>query len=1508
MGVIMSDASGQGFTASIVNSIPNYVAADRSTLGQINGATASIQYVKLVWGNSGNAYFVDDQGENPTPLPVSLNNADNYWLYDAVLNTFKTVSGSSAVNVNIVNAAGISFSGVTLSLGTSLLIAGGTGSASGLSSNLGVTFGGITVGPVRIRNFISNAGVTEAIAVTFGNVGGTVSVENLTVGSFNLNSGVVISGVTAGVSLPVSMSGGTLSGIAGTINTNLSSHSSALTLGVVLKDKSGNLIGHNGVGGKFVGYPVVAVTGSTFAVSGSVSITGTPSVTGSVYVQGTPSVTGSVYVQGTPSVTGSVSISGTPSVTGSVYLLGTPSVKIQPNTTGTTFSNVLTDASGSILGYSGSTFFGYPVQIVGGLSGISLTANVTIPASFIISSGTVGISGGSLTSLSVQGGTFTALNIGNISGGTLTGIVNPVSVVSVSGNPLQVLLKNDVSTPGIVQLASFVSENDGDLKKYLDGLTVTSQVSIPSSGITIAGFANSLKGMTASNPLGVTFPTANTRIISSSTLNTNVINTPSVTGSVYVLGTQTSGNALGVTLLGVGMSGDALKVSLSGVGITLGGITISGLGITFPTAFSISGGTLTVGVSGGTVNVGNTVNTIITNAGLTLINSDVALASTFGKPLKVIITKDNGDFFANDDIGTVVIGTTSAPLYITGWCGATAIGMTVDGTIRVMPSSPSTTFGMVLANRDGTVVGYNGTTFVGFPMFGVSGGTSIGVTFSQVSLGLSADRFFNSAFYATTVTAGVTSSWIGVTFQGSFTSTATVDLSSGVKLSGVTYPGGTLFGMPIYPTDNFGSPIGVSGVTVVGFPMIGVAGATAVGITFPSAPIVPSQGNTGVGGLSGGGTTFNTVLTTVAGVPIGYSINGGIASFLGIPVVGGSAAGPAINVNVRQFDYGGITFAGSCAGPSIPSLPQYVGGTYVRISPFVGLVGEPGFTVSGPVKVYGSVTLDNAGTITIGHTVGVTGYVSLGGTTNYVTGTMSIPTITRVVLVDGNGNTLGGSAAGPVIGLPIFGVSGATAIAVTFGAITFGSAGMGVTFGGITFNTTRTILVGSSFADGGGNLGIPVYGVQGATAVSVTISGGTVTGVFSSDTTGLTITAVSGGLPVIGVSGGQPIAVTFAAGPAATISLPVGGITIAGFGTQPIGTASFPGLTITGTVAISSGTLTAVTTLGTITNDVPIKPSSAMIVGNEHKKLAAITAAEGIIVTQKQGNIFARGLTLNNLFIGVTTSYVANPVGFSAQGTTLYAYYMNSTPVSVTKSYSGSGMDGTYLDGASTISSVPLKQGLWVQLTKWDLISHVLVGYSFPTQAEFERNAQVLTKEYQVGPVWAHALDQFRRFPGAIGNNAVIQPTGWSGSSNVNYDPVNYGGHPAQRQFVGVIEKPNRIFVPTNNAGEIYIQVKGDYNSHAIGSGFWDIERKRWSATTLYERSYYSGSFSGFTSGEPNLDYDGSVTSVDQYANDWAGGGIIDYSGLSLPSSPGNAMAQILASYQNNPFIRVWGY
>ena len=75
-----------------------------------------------------------------------------------------------------------------------------------------------------------------------------------------------------------------------------------------------------------------------------------------------------------------------------------------------------------------------------------------------------------------------------------------------------------------------------------------------------------------------------------------------------------------------------------------------------------------------------------------------------------------------------------------------------------------------------------------------------------------------------------------------------------------------------------------------------------------------------------------------------------------------------------------------------------------------------------------------------------------------------------------------------------------------------------------------------------------------------------------------------------------------------------------------------------------------------------------------------------------------------------------------------------------------------------------------------------------------------------MAPVWAHAIDQFRRFPGFTGNNNPVANNDWNSSFpfDVNSSTATL---PAQKQFIGVIEKPTRIFVPCRDAGEVYVLI-----------------------------------------------------------------------------------------------------
>ena len=1375
----MASSSGSGFTASIVNGIANYVSSDLSKLGMANGVTGAIQYVKMVWGASGEANLISDDPVDSSALPVSLNNIENKFLTDALINGMTNANGVTAFSVRILDASGISLGAVSINLGAGMTIVGFAAGAT--NANLGVTFGAVSMsgGYLPVTNRIIG-GVTQSIQVTGGMyiLGGTVAVSGLELGSLNLDlsGGITINGMTGTNKLGVTFGDVRIANI---INTNISSMSAGVTFAAILASPDGTYLGL-GTGGSLY------ISGITGAVPVGVTILGTAGVTFG-------GITGSVSILGTAGVTfggitGSVSISGTASVTGGVHLLGSPNiginssnntVKIEPKTTGATFGVVFTNKTGTPLGQSGSEVVGLPVfgisgatainvTIVGGLSGMTITG-LAFPTSFGVSGGTLAVSGGTLDYIE---------RIGSISGGTLN-IGNTVSVtgsISVSNLPSTQNV-SVVNTAAIkVGLDTFSNTSSVSLKTHLEGLTVSllgggagggglgdvTSISGASMGFAVGS------GMTGITGIGVTFaPIAiasmpqvvisNTQAVNvqggSLSLTTNPVGITLPGNLVGLRGFGVSGEYLGVTLVGVGMSGNALNVSIVG---GLSGITITGFA--FPSFFGVSGGTLAVSggtldyigrigsIIGGTLNIGNTVG--ITGS---VRISEVAQGITF----KTVLVDQNGNILTNEK-GIPVFGVSGATAVGITWSGTPTFG--ISGPVSVQQVKGST-FGVVFTNNFGVPLGLSGATVVGMPVFGVSGATALRVTFTNnfgVPLGLSG---------ATVV---------------------------GMPVFGVS--GATALGVVF--TSNFGAPLGLSGATVVGMPVFGVSGATAIGVT---------------GSVYLIGASYNTDNKLTIGIWHGVTVTGTSSTQIGV--------------------------------------------------------------------TFGSVTIDTLAELQVKTKAGTT--LAVGGLIGIEPKTTG--TTFGVVFTNNFGAPLGMSGS-TVVGMPVFGVSGATAIGITFGAITFGAGGMGVTFGGITFNTTRTIITGASF---GAGLGVPVYGIVGTTAVQVTIIGGTVSGIFTTEAQGITITGVTTGIPVFGVAGGTAIGVTFSGGSI--------GVTIAGGITGGVYLLGSPAVTgsvhLLGTpsVVISSGTITS------ITNDVNVAPASQYRNTEASNTVLAGRTAAGFVTTQKAGSNFARGLTLDATFIGQV--FVSDSLVFGSGST---AYYLKSDPVCVTKNYTGPGrIVGASVEGNP---SVPLKVGLYIQLTKWDLISHVLVGYTAGTTQEFARNAQTLTREYQVAPIWGNAMEQFRKYAGASGNSSTFTDTDITVFPETTPLGNTYQEREmVQKQFVGVIEKPTRLFIPCKDAGEVYVQVVGDYTNHAIGSGFWSHEgaSAQWSAHTLYERGYYASDFSGMAGnadGYTDLDVNGNPAGIPE-------------SGLYIfTGNPYIAIQKIIDSYANNPFIRIWGH
>ena len=1508
----MSDSLGQGFTASIVNSAANYVSSDRSTLGMADGLTGAIQYVKLVWGGSGEAKFVSEAGTDPSALPVSLNNADNYWLINSVIDTVhRAPSGATAFRV-AVDGSGLCFAGAcfgNITIGAAISIAGFCAGAT--NANFGVTFGtvGITApNGLRVRNFLSGAGVVEPLQVTGGvyGLGGTFAISNAL--SVDLSAGVTIMGVRAGFTMPVSIGAGGLSLGSDQIVTRINSIASGITIGVALTTPGGTFFP-----GAYQGIPVFGVTGQTpvgVTFSGNIGVT----FSGTVGVTFTGSFTTDLSAGVTIVGTRSGLVLGT-TTSGPIEIVASSLLGITQNgLLGVTFGKIGFDtASGmgvsiSDVGLSGNALL---VAVVG--AGLCL-GTVTLTATQF---GVYGLSGATAIAVTGrQGSTFGMVMVNPTTGLPLPNSKDGIPVFGVSGATAMgttfgsVNIANDVKVSNTlaadsipVKVNSWTSLTGTEsLINHLKGLTVS--ISGFSAAMTIGATLGVFSGSTY---LGVFLPSTGIPISTmpavtiaasqsiavkgeAASLTTDPVGV-SLTGLLAGLsGFGSDGALIGITFPSVGLSGDALKVAISGAGLCLGSISVSvdKMGV--------------YGLSGGTA---------------------VNISQIEGSTLATVLTDRAGNVLGHS--GSAFIG---FPVH--GVIGATALGVTFSG-INITSGYIGVTFPVSLfkihpVKADGSA--FNDAAD-GFPIHGVTSATPVGIT---------------GSVYINGGTLGIAGGTITISSGSIAVSGGTLNIGNTVGVTGTVsilpYAYGNNAGstLAVVLTNNLGFPLGMSGATVVGLPVFGVSGATAIGVTFGSISSTVSFPSTGI--------TIAMILGISTGANIG--ISGGTLNFIDkiggicggtldyIKFIGGICGGTLDSVGIRPFAYGsskgstlGIVFTHPTTG--IPFGISLGGATQYGIPVFgisgaqtVGITfdGSPSVTF-GKVMVVGNADFDHAigitflgpqsiaGDVAIINSTGSSLSVIIGGTASirpFAYGNNAGSTL-AVVLTNTIGFPLGMSGA-TLMGVPVFGVIGATALGVTFAGISL-SGNVGTTFGGVTFSTVKTVIVGSAFADGGNNLGVPVYGVAGATSVKVEVVGGTLTGIFLTEGAGITVLGVSSGIPVFGVSGATAIGVTFG-GINTNILFPTTGITIA---------AISSGVTfgITGGVRIDN---TPAVTLHGDNNTVKISGDVGIVAGTlmtDNTKLLAGTAAAGIIVTTKGGNQFMWGLTIGP-WLGVTTGTIpfgADIIGACGGGAggTAY-YYFKPNPLPATYLYNGPGIDGSTPAG---ITAVPLKQGLHIQLTKWDAISHVLIGYTAPSQFEFLKNAQVLHKEYQVAPVWGNALDQFRRFTNGATAAAILAGGVEAGGGAIGYDRfgrneimgLGNAAHIEPKTFMGVIEKPSRIFVPTNDAGLVYILPKAEYFNHTIGSGFWNEETGIWTSYTLYERSHYASEMHGFSGGEPDLDSNGVPGASGQYNTGDVTGRHIEtaVTGVTFQARQADAIGKILASYgSGTPFIRMWGY
>jgi len=387
----------------------------------------------------------------------------------------------------------------------------------------------------------------------------------------------------------------------------------------------------------------------TVGVSGSVSITGTPSVNATI--SGTPSV--NATISGTPTVTvgnaslavtgtffpetQTVSISGTPSVNATIT--GTPSVNA--TITGTPSVNATISGTPSV----NATITGTPTVTVG-------NASLAVTGTFFPETQTVSISGTPSVNATISGtpsvnatitGTPT-VTVGNASL-AVTGTFFPeTQTVSISGTPTVTVGNASLAVTG-----TFFPE--------------TQTVSIsgtPSVNATISGT-----------------PSVNATISGTPSVNATITGTPSVNATISGTPTVTVGNAsLAVTgSVGLSTSENTIKIDQTGTnnavsfasGSTVG-LSTSANTIKIDSSNNAISGTVTIqGSDYATPETLNKVyvdaNGFITTNSLTTQHENILLGHTFYKD-QLTFLSTNSAFMVPD-----VNSSLNIPSFNTnGWC------------------------------------------------------------------------------------------------------------------------------------------------------------------------------------------------------------------------------------------------------------------------------------------------------------------------------------------------------------------------------------------------------------------------------------------------------------------------------------------------------------------------------------------------------------------------------------------------------------------------------------------------------------------------------------------------------------------------------------------------------------------------------------------------------------------------------------------------------------------------
>ena len=569
---------------------------------------------------------------------------------------------------------------------------------------------------------VSNANATDANALNFTNVGGTVTLASLTgAGKTTFGSAAAVTGgISAGLvnvtgALSSAISGGTVNAasLAGNISGSATTTITGLTNGTIA-----------GTGTLSAGsLTSSSVTGGTNAITGAATVTTVNG--GTTTVGGIATVT--TLTTGTLNLNGAISSIGT--LNGGTVALGSLTAL---SVSDGTFAGVISGSTGSLTKASvgtliltgantyagGTTISGGTLQLGnGGTSGSIAAGDVTNSGTFAISRSDDLTFASKITGA----GAFTKLGTGNL---TLTAANDFTGATLISAGTLTSAAGALASTSGITVNAAIFAAADYNLAATL-ALDTTATASISAADLSVTGaIANA--GTTAD---ALNFSASTGKIILTSLAGvgkTRFGAAADITGGVAE-GTVTVVGVLGANITGGTVNAGSLAGDVSGGSVTVTGAltgnvlagagTVSAGSMTGSVASSVTvSGLLTGAITLGTNALGSLSSTSVTGGTNTITGA-------------ATVTTVNGGTTTVGGVATIAT-LTSGTVNLRG--ASATIGTLTDGTVNLGTSTLSTaltvndgTFAGLLAGANGSLIkASSGTlTLSGANTYG--GGTSV---------------------------------------------------------------------------------------------------------------------------------------------------------------------------------------------------------------------------------------------------------------------------------------------------------------------------------------------------------------------------------------------------------------------------------------------------------------------------------------------------------------------------------------------------------------------------------------------------------------------------------------------------------------------------------------------------------------------------------------------------------------------------------------------------------------